>query len=867
MSRHDEEYEYEFDEEGAEAPPRSRIYREAFAILILAASLFCFLSLLSYRPVETPAGQVPTENPRLETVYRDVLGAAIPSSGGRGNLCGPFGDAIASALLASIGTAAYLLVGLITFWAMSALIQQRLHAPLARLFGGAILIVAFAALATFVRFDHYGGWLGAWVHARMAQEFSLPGSYLLLLSTTMIGVLLSTDWLPLTALGRVLSALRQDTEDSDEVGEDEEDEEYDYEDEDEEEYEYEEEGDEEEVDEDEGESRGPRRWLSAVGGALALGLGRTVRASRNALAERLRTDAAADNEDLPDPDEADPAAEVPEEVPAPAKARRTRKAKAKKAAEPAPSKEPAREPTKEPTDESTPVATGAEEAESSTDDSPSAKPKPAKKRSRAKKAPAPEPTPAENGTAAGDTAASEPKRIGMIGGGVAPKRKIKMNRAPSTEIPDELKGERTDERGYTFPPIELLDEPVVTDQDGLDESIRKTSETLVKTLADFRIEGEVVEIDKGPVITLYEVELAAGIRVQKVANLTDDLAMALKSPVRIVAPIPGKSTVGIEVPNQIREMVGMRELAVTDQYGKNRAAIPFLMGKDASGNPVIEDLAAMPHMLIAGATGSGKSICINTVILSILISRSPDDVQLILIDPKMVELSLFKKIPHLLTPVITDMKKAPAILEWAVNKMEERYALLADVGVKNISGFNQLGEDYIKERAQEMDADPDTIPTHLPYIVIIVDELADLMMIASKEIEGSLTRLAQKSRAVGIHIIFATQRPSVDVVTGLIKANLSGANLLPRLLEGRLANDPRLHRRGASARVRRPVVPAPAIGQPPSMSGGLRLREGDQVHRRLLEEARRAELQSRARKPRACGPDRGRSRRTWEEEA
>ena len=272
---------------------------------------------------------------------------------------------------------------------------------------------------------------------------------------------------------------------------------------------------------------------------------------------------------------------------------------------------------------------------------------------------------------------------------------------------------------------------------------------------------------------MYELELAPGTKVGKVASLSDDLAIALKAPsVRVVAPLPGKSSIGLEVPNTKRKTVMLRELLETSDDIRKKMAIPLLLGKDAAGNPLISDLASMPHLLIAGTTGSGKSVCLNSIILSILFLRHPTDVQLLLVDPKMVEFSLFREIPHLISPVVTDMKKAAAVLEWAVNKMEERYALLASVGVKHINAYNRLGTSEIRKRLNpEGDANLDDIQFYLPHIVVVVDELADLMMVASKEVEASVIRLSQKSRAVGIHLILATQRPSVDVITGLIKSN------------------------------------------------------------------------------------------------
>ena len=333
--------------------------------------------------------------------------------------------------------------------------------------------------------------------------------------------------------------------------------------------------------------------------------------------------------------------------------------------------------------------------------------------------------------------------------------------------------EATD-RPYTLPPHELLEEPPQKQGEDDWSQITQRAQTLKNTLEQFNIQCEVMEIQKGPVITMYELELAPGTKVGKVVSLSDDLAIALKSPsVRIVAPLLGKSSIGVEVPNVKREVVVLRELLESADEIRKKMSIPLLVGKDVAGNPVFSDLAAMPHLLIAGTTGSGKSVCLNSVILSILFMRYPSEVQLLLVDPKMVEFSLFKEIPHLISPVVTDMKKAAAVLEWAVNKMEERYALLASVGVKHINGYNKLGQSEIKKRLNpEGDVDIDDVPFYLPHIVIVVDELADLMMVASNEVEGSVIRLSQKSRAVGIHLILATQRPSVDVITGLIKSNL-----------------------------------------------------------------------------------------------
>jgi S-DNA-T family DNA segregation ATPase FtsK/SpoIIIE len=335
--------------------------------------------------------------------------------------------------------------------------------------------------------------------------------------------------------------------------------------------------------------------------------------------------------------------------------------------------------------------------------------------------------------------------------------------------------QRTDTGPYKLPPLDLLDHPVTTSS-SLDKAIlEQTASKIEETLRHFKIEARVVEVQKGPTITQYELTLAAGIKVHKIINLSDDLAIALKAPsIRIVAPIPGKSTVGVEVPNKNRSPVCLREVLSAPEFRNEDYQLPLALGKDVAGAPVIGDLGDMPHLLIAGSTGSGKSICINSIITTLLLTRTPEEVKLILVDPKMVELNQFENIPHLLAPVVTDMKKAPAILGWTVDKMEERYELFAMAGVRHITSYNSLGGEKLRERLREKvdEADIDDFPDRLPWIVVIIDELADLMMTASKEVETSITRLSQKSRAVGIHVILATQRPSVDVITGLIKANM-----------------------------------------------------------------------------------------------
>ena len=331
-----------------------------------------------------------------------------------------------------------------------------------------------------------------------------------------------------------------------------------------------------------------------------------------------------------------------------------------------------------------------------------------------------------------------------------------------------------DTHDYQLPSLDLLVPPDDICFESQSKEVRRKAKILERTFANFGFNVKVVEIETGPVIAQYEVELEAGLRLSRITGLSDDLAIALRVPsVRIVAPIPGKNTVGIEVPNETRQVVRLRDVMEETNGKIKKMKIPLFLGKDVSGNPLTVDLATLPHLLIAGRTGTGKSVCLNAIISSLLMTRRPDEVRMLMIDPKMVELSGYARLPHLMHPVVTDMRKAEAIFAWAVEKMEERYALLARTGVRHITSYNQLGKEELIERLQpETDEQSDAIPDHLPFIVIVADEIADLMMTAGKEVEQHIIRLAQKSRAVGIHLILATQKPTVDVITGLIKSNL-----------------------------------------------------------------------------------------------
>lgn len=327
---------------------------------------------------------------------------------------------------------------------------------------------------------------------------------------------------------------------------------------------------------------------------------------------------------------------------------------------------------------------------------------------------------------------------------------------------------------YTLPPLDLLAEPEYGFSSVQGKVIKSKAVSLEKLLDEFNITARVVEAETGPVITMFELELAAGVKVSQISALANDMARALGAgAVRVVAPLPGKHTIGIEVPNSEKEKVRIKDLIQMAANKCERMAIPLFLGKDSSGEALVSDLTEMPHLLIAGTTGSGKSVCINSIITGILLTRRPDEVKMILIDPKMVEMTAFNTIPHLMSPIVTETQRAVQILEWATVKMDERYALLSEARVKNIRDYNNLGaEEVIKRFSPSTEEEEAKIPKKLDYIVIIIDELADLMMTAAKEIEAYIVRLAQKSRAVGIHIVLATQRPQATVVTGLIKSNM-----------------------------------------------------------------------------------------------
>ncbi len=331
-------------------------------------------------------------------------------------------------------------------------------------------------------------------------------------------------------------------------------------------------------------------------------------------------------------------------------------------------------------------------------------------------------------------------------------------------------GEKDGEKVYRLPDLSLLEQGESGNGRGGEKDLAAQAARLEQTLREFGVDAEVRNAERGPVITRFEVYPAAGVKVERISSLSNNIALSMKAAsVRILAPIPGKGAVGVEIPNSSGAIVQLGEVLGSAEWKRGRAQLPLAVGKDVSGKPVIADLAAMPHLLIAGATGSGKTICVNSMLMSLLFRHTPETLRLILVDPKIVEMSGYGRIPHLVMPVMTETKKIPLALRWAIKEMESRYQILARVGVRNIAAFN--ARSVRNDPRPEPDDDRPPIPRILPYIVIVIDELADIMQTSRPEVEGMIARLAQLSRAVGIHMIIATQRPSVDVLTGVIKAN------------------------------------------------------------------------------------------------
>ena len=367
-----------------------------------------------------------------------------------------------------------------------------------------------------------------------------------------------------------------------------------------------------------------------------------------------------------------------------------------------------------------------------------------------------------------------------------PRKQVQPSARAKAEAQPQLAFEEST-TDYELPPLNLLANPEAIERHHLsDEALEENARMLETVLDDYGVKGDIVSVRPGPVVTMYELEPAPGLKASRVIGLADDIARSMSALSARVSTVPGRSVIGIELPNEKREMVAFREILSSREYEASNRKLPLALGKDIGGDPIVANLAKMPHLLIAGTTGSGKSVAINTMILSLLYKLTPEECRLIMIDPKMLELSVYDGIPHLLSPVVTDPKKAVVALKWTVGEMEDRYRKMSKMGVRNIDGYNSRVEDALAKgetfsRTVQTGFDDETgepvfeteeiIPEKMPYIVVVVDEMADLMMVAGKEIEACIQRLAQMARASGIHLIMATQRPSVDVITGTIKAN------------------------------------------------------------------------------------------------
>ncbi|QDT06153.1 DNA translocase FtsK [Rubripirellula lacrimiformis] len=702
----------ESSEDGFEREPN--LVRDIAAIALVALTLIMVVSVVTRSaadPVDTPIWPV------SEFYSPDLV--VYPPNDAITNACGYWGALLSSLLFDAIGLATALVIAGCGGVATALLIRGRLNAPVLRSLGGTITVLATATAASLshaaiegMPVVGAGGYLGAMTSTWLLQHFAPAGGWILTLTLIAVGLLLTTDYALLYAGQKIVakSAFLS--------------------------------------------RRSMRRAVDVLPG-------KRLRKPFTDVEEPITLDteneavepaATSDSVDVIDPDKPAPADAASQDGP------KIKFNRAKKIGQAAADAAAALVPASDSEAETDEYDDGDWEDE---EEEPVAQ-------SPTREIQLEDETVTVRQDGAHEIAApkSDPKVR-------APKQKDKKD--PRAEFLNNVKESAPSGLDdYTLPPLELLQQSDdVCYEDQLQE-VRRKAQILEETFRDFNFNIRVVEIETGPVIAQYEIELEAGLRLSKITGLADDLAIALRVPsVRIVAPIPGKNTVGIEVPNETRQVVMLRDVIEESDTRSAKMNIPVFLGKDVSGNPMVVDLAKMPHLLIAGRTGTGKSVCLNTIISSILMCCRPDEVRMLMIDPKMVELSGYGRLPHLMHPVITDMKKAEAILAWAVEKMEERYSLLAKVGVRHINSFNDLGREEILRRLEIDEADePTDVPDKLPFIVIVADEMADLMMTAGKDVETHIIRLAQKSRAVGIHLILATQKPTVDVITGLIKSNL-----------------------------------------------------------------------------------------------
>ena len=678
-----------------------KIGNDIAAVALLTFIVFLVAALATYDPADPLVDPTGNRNGLLSSIYQpDQL--VYPLNEKPNNACGYVGAWMSDMLIHVLGMGAYYVLIALVALEIVLFRRRKIVTPWLRTIGWMLSLIGFTSLCTCFLpswtvspIIGAGGYLGALAYGLLSNQFGWVGGVLLAISSTLIGMMMWTEYLVFRA-GRIMFApaaiaaasflpfglvhgfMRwfNDVEDE------------------------EEEWDEEDDDEEE-EDDAPRKIR--------------IRAGQEEIETQLDGDAEEeedDEEEWEDEEETESAADELEED------------------------EPA----------SIPIKAGK---------------KPKKKKKKA----AGEAAAAVAALAAG--AVAKPHFNIKKPKAVTSEREEVMNRLNEASLVDSVDD-------YELPGMDmLLRGNTIPFEDQKRDALKK-ADILERTCKEFGYTVNVVEVETGPVISQYEIQLEAGLRLNKITALADDLAIALRVPsVRIVAPIPGKNTVGVEVPNDNRQVVHLRDVMEQSEKNVKRMNVPLFLGKDAVGSPMVVDLAKMPHLLIAGRTGTGKSVCLNAIICSVLMTRRPDEVRMLMIDPKMVELSGYGRLPHLMHPVVTDMKKAEAILAWAVEKMEDRYRLLAKAGVRHINSYNELGEEELLERLQpQNDDEQKQIPRHMPFIVIVADEMADLMMTAGKEVETHIIRLAQKSRAVGIHLILATQKPTVDVITGLIKSNL-----------------------------------------------------------------------------------------------
>ncbi len=429
---------------------------------------------------------------------------------------------------------------------------------------------------------------------------------------------------------------------------------------------------------------------------------------------------------------------------------------------------------------------------------------------------------------------------------------------PPLPLPDPEPRQPRRNGAFTIPPLSLLDAPK-TERKIDERELMEGARLLEEKCREFAVEGAVAQIHPGPVVTTFEFKPDAGVKYGKITSLADDLCLAMQAESVLIDRIPGKSTVGIQIPNHTREQISLRELLQSEMYQRSGSKLTLALGKTIHGEPYMTDLATMPHLLIAGSTGTGKSVAINSMLSSILFRATPDEVRLIMIDPKRVELGMYEDIPHLMTPVVVDPKQAVNALRWAVKEMEERYKKLAKAGVRNIEQFNRNAAHQAKDKTA---AETEELLMPLPYIVVVIDELADLMMVARGDVEESIARLAQMARAVGVHLLLATQRPSVDVITGPHQGEPPVAHLVPRAVEDRLADDSRRQRRRTAARARRHAVHAAGVVARRAPARPVHLRTGEREARELPAKAGQARSTTRRSPPKKRSSTASRWKRT-----